>query len=257
MSEDPSEDPGERAIIRNRRPEVAAQGRTAPAPPPRPDRVRDDLWWRLGLATVGLLVRLALRLRFEGLENIPDFGGAILAPNHVSVLDPIVLALGPSRRGRTIRFLAAAEFFGRGRHVIAFGLRRFRQIPVRRGMADWAALQEVATVIHAGSLAGIFPEGRMGEGKGLLRGQKGLARVAMAAAVPVIPVAIWGTQLRWPRGKIRWARPLRPTVRVVIGTPIPATGDPRNRQDVRAVTDRIMEEIAGLLPRAQGLPDPV
>jgi 1-acyl-sn-glycerol-3-phosphate acyltransferase len=212
--------------------------------------VKDDIWWRIGLVFVGAFIRLLLRIRFEGLENIPDSGGAILAPNHISVLDPIALALGPSKRGRTIRFLAAAEFFEPGKHIIAFGLRKFRQIPVRRGMADWAALNEIAGVIHAGSLAGIFPEGHMGDGP-IQRGQKGLARVAMAAGVPVIPVAIWGTQLRWPRRKFRWARPLRPTARIVIGRPIPAEGDPHDRQEVRALTDRILREIEILLPRAR------
>jgi 1-acyl-sn-glycerol-3-phosphate acyltransferase len=216
----------------------------------RPDRVRDDVWWRIGLVIVGGLIRLALRIRFEGLENIPDSGGAIMAPNHVSVLDPVALALGPSQRGRTIRFLAGAEFFERRKHVVAFWLRRFRQIPVRRGLADWGALNEIAGVIHAGSLAGVFPEGRMGNGP-LQPGQKGLARVAMAAEVPIIPVAIWGTQRRWPRGGFRWKLPLRPAVRIVIGQPIEARGDPRNRQEVRALTDRIMAEIDALLPRAR------
>src|SRR5437870_10661773 len=144
---------------------------------PLPDRVEDDFWWRFGLQTLGRLLRLILRIRFEGLENIPDSGGAILAPNHISVLDPVVIALAPSERGRTIRFLAAAEFFGKGKHVVAFGLKRFKQIPVRRGLADWEALNEIAGVIHAGSLAGIFPEGRMGDGPGIQPGHKGLARV--------------------------------------------------------------------------------
>ena len=233
------------------RPEGSAEGlgeRPAAVPP---DRVRDDLWWRIGLATVGVLIRAFLRLRFEGLENIPDRGGAILAPNHVSVLDPIALALGPSSQGRTVRFLAGAEFFGQGKHIVAFGLRRFRQIPVRRGMADWGALREVGDVIRRGALAGIFPEGRMGDGPGLLPGHKGLARVALVAGVPVIPVAIWGTHRRWPRSGFRWRRPLRPTVRILAGTPIAVAGDPRNRKDVRDLTDRIMAEIAALSSRAQ------
>ena len=74
-------------------------------------------------------MRALVRLRFEGLENIPSSGGAMFAPNHVSVLDPILLALGTSRRGRTIRFLAAAEFFDRGRHIVAFGLKRLLSSP--------------------------------------------------------------------------------------------------------------------------------
>ena len=215
-----------------------------------PDRVKDDLWWRLGLLTVAVLMRIFLRIRFEGLENIPDRGGAILAPNHISVLDPVALALGPSKRGRTIRFLAGAEFFERGRHLVAFGLRKFGQIPVRRGMADWSALHDVADVIRAGALAGIFPEGRIGDGP-LQAGHKGLARVALAAQVPVLPVAIAGTQTRWPRRGFRWGRPLRPNVHIVIGRPISVSGDPRSRRDARALTDRIMSEIEALLPRAR------
>jgi 1-acyl-sn-glycerol-3-phosphate acyltransferase len=221
-----------------------------PAANIRPDRVRDDFWYRISVPLARAFMWLILRLRFEGLENVPDSGGAILAPNHVSVLDPVVIALGVARRGRTLRFLAASEFFERGRHVVAFGLRRFRQIPVRRGLADWTALNDIAGVIHAGSLAGIFPEGRVGDGA-LQRGQKGLARVAMAAGVPVLPVAIWGTQRRWPRGGFRWFV-RRPVVRVVIGAPIQVGGDPRDRPQVRALTDQIMREIEALLPRARG-----
>src|SRR5439155_10191378 len=74
------------------------------------DTVQRDLWWRLGLATVGTVVRLAFRLRFEGTEHIPRTGPALLACNHISVLDPPIVALAPSDRGRTVRFLAAAEF---------------------------------------------------------------------------------------------------------------------------------------------------
>lgn len=216
-----------------------------------PDRVKDDFWWRLGLLTLAVVMRIFLRIRFEGLENIPDTGGAILAPNHLSVLDPVALALGPSKRGRTIRFLAGAEFFDRDRHIVAFGLRKFGQIPVRRGRADWTALHEVANVIRSGALAGIFPEGRVGEGPGLQPGHKGLARVALDAQVPVLPVAIAGTDSRWPCSGFRWGRPFRPRVHIVIGHPLAVSGEPRSRQDARALTDRIMSEIESLLPRAR------
>jgi 1-acyl-sn-glycerol-3-phosphate acyltransferase len=110
-------------------------------------------------------------------------------------------------------------------------------------------LNEVAAVIHAGSLAGVFPEGRVGDGP-LQHGQKGMARVAMAAGVPIIPVAIWGSQHRWPRRGFRW-RLRRPAVRIVVGRPIPVAGDPHDRQAVRALTDHVMREIQALLPVAQ------
>ncbi|HJP65168.1 MAG TPA: lysophospholipid acyltransferase family protein [Actinomycetota bacterium] len=219
----------------------------------RPDHVRDDPWYRAGVWTVGVAAHAALRIRYHGLDNVPRSGGAILASNHISVLDPIVIALGPVRIDRTVRFLAAAEFFERGRHIVAFGLKRFKQIPVRRGKADWQALEEVAAVIRAGSLAGIFPEGRMGDGTALQRGHRGVARIALTAGTPIVPVGIWGTQLRWPREGVRWKRPLRPTVHCVYGPPIEAIGDAHDRREVLDLTHQVMEAIGKSLADAQAL----
>src|SRR5438105_11848597 len=126
----------------------------------RPDRIADDPWWRFGLVTVGALFRGSHRLRMEGVERIPAHGPAILAANHVSPLDPIAVALAAARRGRTVRYLTAAEAFGIP--VIGWGLTHFRQIPIHRGARDRAALDDAARVISRGALAGIFPEGKLG-----------------------------------------------------------------------------------------------
>src|SRR5439155_13317875 len=123
----------------------------------RPDRVADDAWWRFGLVTVGVLFRASHELRVEGVERIPARGPAILAANHVSPLDPIAVALAASRRGRTIRYLTAAEAYEIP--VIGWGLKRFRQIPIRRGAKDRTALEDAAAVIRSGALAGSLPEG--------------------------------------------------------------------------------------------------
>jgi 1-acyl-sn-glycerol-3-phosphate acyltransferase len=217
----------------------------------RPDRIRDDPWYRAGVWTVGALTHVALRIRFHGLANVPRSGGAILAPNHISVLDPIVIALGPVRIDRTVRFLAAAEFFEANRLLVAWGLKRVRQIPVRRGKADWGALEEIADVVRAGALAGMFPEGQMGDGSGLQKGQRGLARIALTAGAPIVPVGIWGTHVRWPREGVRWARPLRPSVNVVYGPPIEAIGDAHDRRETIELTDRVMQGIDKALTVAQ------
>jgi 1-acyl-sn-glycerol-3-phosphate acyltransferase len=226
----------------------------------RPDRIRDDRWYRAGVWTVGSLTHLGFRIRFHGLDNVPRSGGAILAPNHISVLDPIVIALGPVHIDRTVRFLAAAEFFESRRHIVAWGLQRFRQIPIRRGKADWAALEEVAAVIRAGSLAGIFPEGQTGDGVALQKGQRGLARIALSAGAPIVPVGIWGTHVRWPRDGLRWTRPIRPTVNVVYGPPVEAIGDAHDRRETIDLTGRVMQEIEKALAEAQaeaGSPPPL
>jgi 1-acyl-sn-glycerol-3-phosphate acyltransferase len=201
--------------------------------------------------TVGTLTHLLLRIRFHGLENVPRSGGVILAPNHISVLDPIVTALGPVKLGRTVRFLAAAEFFDAHRHVVALGLRKFRQIPVRRGRADWAALEEIADVVRSGSIAGMFPEGKMGDGDELQKAQRGLARIALTARAPIVPVGIWGTHRRWPRTGLKWDRPLRARVSVVYGPPIEAIGNAHDRRETIDLTERLMNEIGKALSAAQ------
>jgi len=212
-------------------------------------RDRQDAVWHVLDALARVLLTLAFRVRWIGVKNLPRTGPALLASNHVSPLDPIIIALAPSARGRTLNFLAAAEFFDRP--VIGWLLRALHQIPVRRGAADWQALDDLADVVRHGSLAGIFPEGRIGDGISLGRGHRGAARLALAADVPVIPIAIWGTHIRWPRTGPRAMRPIRPRVTIVFGEPIPAQGSPRDREAVRALTARIMASIDANLAAAR------
>jgi 1-acyl-sn-glycerol-3-phosphate acyltransferase len=215
-----------------------------------------DGWWRLAELTVGNLCRLLLRLRYLGLERIPTEGPAILAANHVSVLDPFVICLGVVGRGRVVRFLAASEFFAHP--VWRWGLRLTGQIPVHRGTLDLAAMEEAQRVLRAGGLGGIFPEGRVGDGRLPLRGRSGVTRLAMATGCPVIPVGVWGTQRRWPRGRIRLGPPLRVSVGVVVAPPIHLPPLPDTGPGLRAETARIMAALEAAVLRARALagPDP-
>jgi 1-acyl-sn-glycerol-3-phosphate acyltransferase len=92
----------------------------------------------------------------------------------------------------------------------------------------------------------------MGDGEQLQRGQRGLARVALAAGVPIIPVGVSGTDHRWPRPGLRWDLPLRPLVNVVFGPPIQAIGDHRDRRDTIELTERVMREIGKAVAEARG-----
>ena len=217
---------------------------------------RGDLngWWRFGIAVVGFFWHMLFRLRVEGADRVPSSGPAIVAGNHVSALDGVALALTTSSRsGRMPRFLVAAEFFRKLWY--GWALRLYRQIPLRRGQRDQGALDVAIETIRGGALAGIFPEGTVNPepGGGLMRGRKGVARIALATDAPVVPVGIWGTQTRWPRSGLHFRRPWRPVVAISYGEPIRPKGDQGSTADVQAFTNVIMEALAEQEVRAKEL----
>lgn len=217
---------------------------------------RGDLngWWWLGIVVVGFFWHILFRLRVEGADRVPSSGPAIVAGNHVSALDGVALALTTSSRsGRMTRFLVAAEFFRKLWY--GWALRLYRQIPLRRGQRDQVALDVAVDTIRGGALAGIFPEGTVNPepGGGLMRGRRGVARIALATDAPVVPVGIWGTQARWPRSGLHFRRPWRPVVAISYGEPISPTGDPGSAADVEAFTNVIMESLAEQAVRAKEL----
>ncbi len=217
-------------------------------------RARDerDLLWRVCSRLVWWGFRAAFRLRPAGVAFVPAAGPAVLAANHVSALDGVVLAAVVSeRRRRVVRFLVAAEFFRRW--SVGWALRRFRQIPVRRGARDARALEEAISTVRGGALAGIFPEGTVNPGAGLLPGRSGVARIALTASAPVVPVGIWGTQHRWPRSGLHLRPPWRPRLAVVFGPPISPEGDPGDEADVAAFLERVMGGIARQVEAARAL----
>jgi 1-acyl-sn-glycerol-3-phosphate acyltransferase len=194
-------------------------------------------------------LRLAYRWRFVGADNIPLNGPVIVASNHISPVDPFALGLAAVVRRRPVRYLTGAEFFDWP--VAGFLLRRIRMVPIRRGAHDVTALDAAVRTLRDGEVLGIFPEGRLGDGLTLLPGRSGVARLAFTARVPVVPVAVWGTQRRWPRGGIQVQPPLRPRVAVAVGEPIHPVGDPQSQGDVRRLTDEVMAAIEGLVVTAR------
>jgi len=215
-------------------------------------RGRSELngWWRAGTPVVGAVFRTFFRIRYVGIENVPRSGPAVLAANHVSALDGIVLALAPAeRRRRMTRFLSPTEFFEN--RWYGWGLRLFGHIELKRG--DPKALDEALETIRRGAMTGIFPEGRVGETGELQRGHSGVSRIALATGAPVVPVGIWGTQVRWPQPGFTLRRPWRPTLVLSFGPPIPARGDVGDRASVRAFTKVVMEGIAVQLDQARAL----
>jgi 1-acyl-sn-glycerol-3-phosphate acyltransferase len=207
-----------------------------------------DGWTALGRVGVEAAFQVGFRMRFLGLEYIPQSGGALLTYNHVSVLDPLIVVLGAARRGRPVRFLVLTDDYERP--LVGWTFRRTRQIPIKRGPGDWTAIEQVAEVLRAGRLAGMAPEGTVGHGQEIQAGKRGAARIALSAGVPVVPVGIWGTNERWGRQGPRWEL-RRPAAAAVFGPPIVAEGVPRSIPDTSRMTERIMAGIAEVAERAR------
>ncbi len=187
------------------------------------------LYMALRRGVVGPLVNLLLRPEVRGLEHVPRTGPAILASNHLSFLDPVLL---PVAVPRPVSFLAKAEYFTApgplGRAMAAF-FRAIHQIPLDRsgGQRSAGALEAARAVLAEGQLLGIYPEGTRSPDGRLHRPKLGVARLALQTGVPVLPVAMIGTQRlqppgarlpRLPRPLLRPAPEQRP--RTVIGPPL-------------------------------------
>jgi len=210
--------------------------------------VRGELnpWWRAGLAIASPIVRLVFRVRIEGIEHVPSRGPAILAFNHVSVLDgPVLAILVGQRLGRETRFLVAAEQFDK--LLTGWILRRYDQIPIRRGERDARALDVATETIRRGALAGVAPEGRVNEvgARDLQRVRSGIARIAIPTGAPIVPVGIWGSQDRWPRGGVRWHRWWRrPKLGIALGAPLLPAGEDVFDDAVEGLRVRVGQRLA-------------
>lgn len=197
-------------------------------------------------STRGLIAGLC-RPTVVGLENVPASGGFIVAPNHLSFLDSVLVqALMP----RPVAFFAKAEYFT-GTGVKGALTRSFFEgvgsIPVQRGQqaASVQALKTLLGMLEAGDGVGIYPEGTRSRDGLLYRGRTGVGWLALTTGAPVVPVGLLGTDRLQPAGS-RWIRPQHFTMK--IGEPLyfERTGPDHALPARRQATDAIMESIAGL-----------
>ncbi|MFI7544995.1 lysophospholipid acyltransferase family protein [Actinoplanes sp. NPDC049599] len=205
------------------------------------------LLYSIGKITVGKAMTLGWRPHVEGLEHIPQTGGAIFAGNHLSVADELFLgAVVP----RHIAFWAKAEYFrggSLGGNITKFVLEGLGAIKVERGggRAALAAFDGAIPVLKAGDMVAVYPEGTRSPDGRLYRGRTGVARLAVAAGVPIIPVGVLGTEKVQPIGQ-RFPRPGKGQVTIKFGAPIPTVGRSDDRTALRELTDEVMAEIQKL-----------
>lgn len=181
-----------------------------------------------------------LRVQLEGIDNVPDDGGAVLACNHLSFVDSIIL---PVNLPRPVYFLGKSDYWDSWR------TRWFFQgtgvVPVYRqgGEQGNASLRTGVEILSRGDLLGIYPEGTRSPDGRLYRGKTGPVRMALEADVPIIPCAVRGTDRAMPTGSYL---PRRHPVTVRYGQPMDLSRYRERREDpfaLRSATDELMYEI--------------
>lgn len=225
-------------------------------PPKTADGSYSEAWRNLTRIVLPPTIRSLMALRWSGQENVPPKEGMILAANHLSYTDILALSLFVHRCGRYPVFLAKASLFDVP--VLGWLMLRLGQLPVYRGQTDAAlVLQDAERISKAGACVLFYPEASVTRDPDLwpMVAKTGVARLALAANIPVTPVAHWGAQRLLPYGKFLPRVLPRKTVRVLAGPPVDLSefaGQPLNSQVLRAATDKIMADVAGLLGQLRG-----
>ncbi|HLL68321.1 MAG TPA: lysophospholipid acyltransferase family protein [Micromonosporaceae bacterium] len=187
---------------------------------------------------------LDLRITVTGAEHIPRTGGAVLASNHVSYLDFIFCGFGAQPAGRLVRFMAKQEIFA---HRIGGPLMRgMHHIPVDRnaGLGSYKAALEA---LKAGEVVGVFPEATISQSFTVKEIKGGAARMAAAADVPLIPMAVWGTQRLWTKGRPRTLTKRHLPISIAVGEPM----RPGRRDNATEVATELRARMSALLDQAQ------
>jgi cytidylate kinase len=250
-----------------RAPEPAAAPEPAGATVPRPTRLRRPPPKPTPIATrVGVLIGLGsavlrgiagavLRIRFEGEENLPPTGSLIVAANHASSADPVLVGAFLNKKlGRPVNWLGKRELLEFPLTGWAFRIAGIH--PVDREAADLDAFRTAMRILEAGQVLAVFPEGTRSRDGALQQVREGVGMLALRSGAAVLPVAVVDSDLAWPRGRllprfgrrvtVRFGEPFRPVDELAsAGTPA------KGRQATETATRSIMARIAALLPPRQ------
>ena len=205
------------------------------------------LLYTLGKLTVGNALMIGWRPHIEGLEYVPRTGGVIFAGNHLSVADELFLGASVPRH---LAFWAKSEYFDRAgvkgwfhRNLLT-GLGAIR-VERGGGRAALTAFDGAIPVLQGGDAVALYPEGTRSPDGRLYRGRTGVARLAVAAGVPIVPVGVLGTEKVQPIGQ-PYPKPARGVITIKFGKPMETAGRADDRTSLRALTDEVMAEIQKL-----------
>ena len=196
------------------------------------------------IATKVVVPATGSRITFEGLENIPEHGGAVIAINHTSYIDFLPAALAAHYRRRRMRFMIKTEM--QDVKVVSFLIKHTGTIPVDR-RAGAGAYAVAVQRLRDGELVGVYPEATISRSFELKEFKTGAARMASEAAVPIIPLIVWGAQRIWTKDHPRNLGRKKIPITVAVGAPVHAaqTIDETNaamREAMTTLLHKVQEE---------------
>lgn len=182
------------------------------------------------------IFHLTSRIELRGLSNVPTGGAFIIASNHLSWTD---IPLIPMHLRRKVVYMAKEEYFS---SKLAWLVRFLGAFPVKRGEADRQALRAGEAQLKKGNILVIFPEGTRSRTRTIARAHSGMGMIALRTGVPVVPVAIWGSE--------NALKKFRTPITISYGEPIVLTpkGKKITREDIDEATEKVMRKIAEMLP---------
>lgn len=210
----------------------------------------EPLYRGIEIAAAAAAAALGTRITYQGLENIPAEGGAVVAMNHISYLDYLPAGLATRRRRRRIRYMLKAEALEHG--AVDFIIRHTDCIPVDRS-AGAGAYAEAVRRLRRGQLVGVFPEATISRSFELKEFKSGAVRMALEAQVPIIPLILWGSQRMWtkdhPRDLGRSGIPWM----IRAGEPLAPNGTAEELDAaLRSLMTRILHEVQEQYPHPPG-----
>ncbi|WP_258063059.1 MULTISPECIES: 1-acyl-sn-glycerol-3-phosphate acyltransferase [unclassified Pseudoclavibacter] len=219
-----------------------------------PEKTKPSIFWFLAAIAFPLSWPI---MRWEIKGTLPERGAFIVAPNHTSEVDPLLMGMAVWKLGRAPRFMAADRLF----RVKGLGwiLRKSGQIPVSRDArgANQAAIASAQQLARLGQGVIIYPEGTLTREPNLwpMRGKNGAARVALSADIPVYPTAIWGAQNILPRYAKKPTLGWRTKITVHVGEPVSLTeftGRMHSASAMKGATELVMHDVTRLLEGIRG-----
>ena len=204
-----------------------------------------ERFYRFGEWVVPAAVALnGTKISFQGLENIPERGGALLAQNHTSYLDWLPPLFAARERGRRMYFMIKSEMADV--KAVNYVIKHARLIPVDRDNGH-EAFDIAVQRLREGELIGMHPEATISRSYELREFKTGAARMALQAQVPIVPVIVWGAQRIWPKDHPKKLFRNKVPIVVAAGEPLPPLGSAEElnaglREAMNALLYRVQEQ---------------